>query len=142
MRPHSNQPVFVVCSENQISVHFELGSGASVSTISEFQARKLNANIHPTNSRIVAYDGNPVIIFGRTNSDAQYKNITVSHSFSAIVVAGNKNIHLGSNIFAKLNISINLPDDQVSNISNDSFCMNLPITLARILNRMLQVRSI
>ena len=72
IRPHSNQPVYVVCSVNQISVHFELDSGASVSTISEFQARKLNANIHPSNSRIVAYDGNPVDIIGRTNLDVQY----------------------------------------------------------------------
>ena len=64
--PAPSKPFIVHCVINNVSVPFELDSGAQISTISYTDACKVNAAITNPSKQVRAYDGLPVKLLDET----------------------------------------------------------------------------
>ena len=106
--PVTKDPVNVPCTLNNISVSFQLDSGASISTSSYCDAKKVSAQIYPSSIQLQAYNGGLISLVGETKVNVTYNNITFMHTF--FVVSHNSVNLLGRDLFEKLNIKVVLPD--------------------------------
>lgn len=116
MSPVSNAPTIITCNINQYKCNFELDSGAQLSTISEADAVRCHAIVTPSVKCIRAYNGGVVPISGETELMFAFNNRSFLHKF--IVVTDNNVNLMGRDLFHKLNITINVPDCTIHNVSD------------------------
>lgn len=113
--PVTPDPVEIACVLNGTTIPFQLDSGASISTISYYDASKVNSSICKSSKRVQAYNGDSVDLIGETMINVSYNDCNFLHKF--FVVSNNKVNLLGRDLISKMHIQLLLPD--TINSTND-----------------------
>ena len=108
VEPVTLDPFSVSCKLNNVDISFQLDSGASVSTISYYDALKVQSVIKPTSFKVTAYNGAIIDLIGEIHVQVVYENRTFTHKF--LVVSGNKVNLMGRDLCKTLGIKILLPN--------------------------------
>lgn len=102
-----------------MSVHFEVDSGASVSTITKRDALKCKLDIEPSNRRLVSYSKHVIHPEGQASTRILCGSLKLTHTF--LVVNSEVNL-LGRDLCQKLNISFTVNTGTSYTVRAESDC--------------------
>lgn len=106
--PVTTNPINVVRKLNNSDISFQVDSGASISTISEYDAHRVYANIKPSSRQVLAYNGECVPLIGEANVRVSHHNVSMMHTF--FIVSNNKVNLLGRDLCSKLDVKLLFPN--------------------------------